>query len=207
MTSRPNLNHPGKMTTSSFGPRPTARPSACCIALLPSGREVLSEAGVRSCRRGGCAVQRVSGCRIASFRVFRPNRYRLLPLAVPDCDQCRQCSPATVPAPARTLGGGRSRVGHWDHNGNPHASPADIETLDWPAVYQALLELDERERTIVTLRFFGGCSHEEIADVVHATPGAVRTALSRTLSRLREKFNPAVPPTPNSTSLVRLMYV
>jgi len=89
-----------------------------------------------------------------------------------------------------------ARSGHWDHNVDPHGSPAEKDTLDWPAVYQAVLELDERERTIVTLRFFGDCSHEEIADVVDATPGAVRTALSRTLSRLREKFNPAVPTDP-----------
>ncbi len=86
-----------------------------------------------------------------------------------------------------------ARSGRWDHNANPRASLVEEDTLDWPAVYQALMELDERERTIVTLRFFGDCSHEEIAHVVDATPGAVRTALSRTLTRLREKFNPAVP--------------
>jgi RNA polymerase sigma-70 factor (ECF subfamily) len=65
------------------------------------------------------------------------------------------------------------------------------EKLDWPVVYQAILDLDEREQTILSLRFFAGLSHDEIADVVDATPGAVRTALSRTLSFLRKKFNPA----------------
>jgi DNA-directed RNA polymerase specialized sigma24 family protein len=50
------------------------------------------------------------------------------------------------------------------------------------------MELDERERTIVMLRFFSDCSHEEIASVVDATPGAVRTALSRTLAGLRARF-------------------
>jgi RNA polymerase sigma-70 factor (ECF subfamily) len=70
-------------------------------------------------------------------------------------------------------------------------SPPGWEKLDWPAVYQAILELDERDQTILTLRFFAGLSHEEIADVVDATPGAVRTALSRTLSYLRKRFNPA----------------
>jgi len=79
---------------------------------------------------------------------------------------------------------------HWDASGGSHSSPAEHDALDWPAVYQALLELDERDQSIVMLRFFGGCSHEEIADVVNSTAGAVRTALSRTLSRLREKFNP-----------------
>ena len=50
-------------------------------------------------------------------------------------------------------------------------------------------QLGEREQTILTLRFFADCSHEEIAEIVDATPGAVRTA-SRTLSHLRERFNP-----------------
>jgi RNA polymerase sigma-70 factor, ECF subfamily len=75
------------------------------------------------------------------------------------------------------------------------SSPGQPERLDWPTVYQALLELDERDQTIVMLRFFSGFTHEEIADVIDSTPGAVRTALSRTLGRLREKFNSPAPPT------------
>jgi len=74
------------------------------------------------------------------------------------------------------------------HSGD---SGRECDILDWPAVYQAVLELDEREQTILTLRFFAGCSYEEIAEVVGASPGAVRTALSRTLSWLRMKFNPS----------------
>jgi RNA polymerase sigma-70 factor (ECF subfamily) len=89
-----------------------------------------------------------------------------------------------------------ARSRHWDHIGGSPPSPAEHDILDWPAVYQALLEFDERDQAIVMLRFFADCSHEEIAAVVSATPGAVRTALSRTLSRLRERFNPAVPPAP-----------
>jgi len=77
--------------------------------------------------------------------------------------------------------------------GNSPPSPGQPDKLDWPAVYQALLELSERDQTIVSLRFFAGCTHEEIAEIVAATPGAVRTALSRTLTRLREKFKPTVP--------------
>lgn len=84
-----------------------------------------------------------------------------------------------------------ARSRHWERNGSsPPTSPAS-ETLDWPLVYRALLELDERDQTIVSLRFFADCSHEEIAEVVGASPGAVRTALSRTLARLRERFNPS----------------
>jgi RNA polymerase sigma-70 factor (ECF subfamily) len=89
-----------------------------------------------------------------------------------------------------------ARSRHWDHIGRSPPSPAEHDILDWPAVYQALLEFDERDQAIVMLRFFADCSHEEIAAVVSATPGAVRTALSRTLNRLRERFNPSVPPAP-----------
>ena len=70
-----------------------------------------------------------------------------------------------------------------------YSLPQNSDRLDWPAVYQALLELEDREQTIVMLRFFAGCTHEEIADVVATTPGAVRTSLCRTLARLRERFN------------------
>jgi RNA polymerase sigma-70 factor, ECF subfamily len=73
----------------------------------------------------------------------------------------------------------------------PAAAASAEAALDWPVVYQAVLELDEREQTILMLRFFAGCSHEVIAAVVDATPGAVRTALSRTLARLRERFHPS----------------
>src|SRR5262245_3443775 len=62
----------------------------------------------------------------------------------------------------------RSRL--WERGGGLHSSPEDHERLDWPAVHQALLELDERDQAIVTLRFFADLSHEEIADVVEATP-------------------------------------
>jgi len=89
-----------------------------------------------------------------------------------------------------------ARSRHWDHIGGSPPSPAEHDVLDWPAVYQALLEFDERDQAIVMLRFFADCSHDEIAAVVSATPGAVRTALSRTLHRLRERFNPSVPPAP-----------
>jgi RNA polymerase sigma-70 factor (ECF subfamily) len=83
-----------------------------------------------------------------------------------------------------------ARGRHWDRGSGSHSSQAEHEQLDWPVVYQALLELDERDQTIVKLRFFADLSHEEIAHVVDGTPGAVRTALSRTLHRLRDKFNP-----------------
>lgn len=75
--------------------------------------------------------------------------------------------------------GGRLRAGH----GLP-----SVEHLDWPAVYRAVLELDPRDQTILTLRYFADLSHDEIGGVIGAKAGAVRTALSRILSRIRDRF-------------------
>jgi len=64
-----------------------------------------------------------------------------------------------------------------------------FEHLDWPAVYQALLELDDRDQTILMLRYYADLPHDEIATIVGIKPGAVRTAMSRTLDRLRARFD------------------
>jgi len=68
-----------------------------------------------------------------------------------------------------------------------HGLPA-VEHLDWPTVYRAVLELDPRDQTILTLRYFADLSHDEIGGVIGAKTGAVRTALSRILARLRDRF-------------------
>ena len=78
--------------------------------------------------------------------------------------------------------------GQFDRTAAAHPRDAEHDRLDWPAVCAAIAQLDEREQTIVTLRFFADCSHEEIADVIGSTVGATRTALARALARLREKL-------------------
>lgn len=77
-------------------------------------------------------------------------------------------------------------------------APGEFEPLDWPAVYEALEQLDQREQTIVMLRFFADMNAADIGQIVGATPGAVRTSLSRTLARLREKFDPVRPTRPEA---------
>jgi RNA polymerase sigma-70 factor (ECF subfamily) len=83
--------------------------------------------------------------------------------------------------------------GQFDRPAVVHPLDSELDRLDWPAVREAIEQLDERDQTIVTLRFFSDCSHEEIAQVVEASVGAVRTALTRALARLREKLNPPEP--------------
>ncbi len=55
----------------------------------------------------------------------------------------------------------------------------------WAALYQALLTLDEQQQHLLTLRFFQGLSHDEIAHIVGKRAGTVRVTIHRALKRLR----------------------
>jgi RNA polymerase sigma-70 factor, ECF subfamily len=65
---------------------------------------------------------------------------------------------------------------------------AGVETLDWPALYQAILRLKPRDQAILHLRFFEQMSHDEIAGVLQERPATVRVGLSRALEKLRQHF-------------------
>jgi RNA polymerase sigma-70 factor (ECF subfamily) len=82
-----------------------------------------------------------------------------------------------------------ARGGRFERAASEHASAAEYDRLDWPSIRGAMEELSERDQTIVSLRFFADCSHQEIAAVLDLTVGAVRTALTRALARLREKLD------------------
>lgn len=80
-------------------------------------------------------------------------------------------------------------------SGTVGAGPADtsrrtdVEPLDWPEVYQAILSLAPRDQAIVVLRFFDEMSHDEIATVLDARPATVRVRLSRAIGRLRRRLH------------------
>ena len=61
--------------------------------------------------------------------------------------------------------------------------------LDWPAVYEAILQLKPRDQTLITLRYMQELPHAQIAGIVNLKPAAVRVALSRAMAQLRERFN------------------
>lgn len=61
----------------------------------------------------------------------------------------------------------------------------DSSQLDWQEVYEALGSLTDREQSIISLRFFGGLKHEQIAEVLELEVGTIRVAMSRALERLR----------------------
>lgn len=60
--------------------------------------------------------------------------------------------------------------------------------VEWEDVYRVLAELSDREQSVISLRFFGGLKHNQIAGVLELRPGAVRTTLSRALDKLRERL-------------------
>jgi RNA polymerase sigma-70 factor (ECF subfamily) len=61
--------------------------------------------------------------------------------------------------------------------------------LDWPAVYEAILQLKPRDQTLITLRYMQELPHDQIAGIMDLKPAAVRVALSRAMAQLRERFN------------------
>jgi RNA polymerase sigma factor (TIGR02999 family) len=89
---------------------------------------------------------------------------------------------------AKKRGGDRDRVTlHEASAGGPDAS---VDLLDLDAALDKLRALDERQARIVELRFFGGLSNEEAAEVLAVKPRLVadewtmaRAWLRRELSR------------------------
>lgn len=61
---------------------------------------------------------------------------------------------------------------------------------DTEALVAAIATLGEREQTLIDLRYTEGLPHDEIARVVGMRTGAVRTAISRTLKKLRRQLEP-----------------
>jgi RNA polymerase sigma-B factor len=58
------------------------------------------------------------------------------------------------------------------------------------ALRPILSELDERERTIVLLRFFGNMTQTQIAEEVGISQMHVSRLLAQTLDRLRSRMDP-----------------
>jgi RNA polymerase sigma factor (sigma-70 family) len=81
-----------------------------------------------------------------------------------------------------------ARSGTLTANVGSPSRQSDVELLDWPVLYQAILGLKPRDQAIVVLRFFEQMSHEQIAGVLGERPATVRVGLSRVLERLRRCF-------------------
>jgi RNA polymerase sigma-70 factor, ECF subfamily len=60
----------------------------------------------------------------------------------------------------------------------------------WREVERGLSRLSPKLRTVITLRFAGGLSYEEIAEVVGVNLGTVKSRLFNGIKKLREDLNP-----------------
>ena len=54
------------------------------------------------------------------------------------------------------------------------------------AVWQRLAALPRRQRSVLVLRYYEGLTDDEIAEILGARPGTVRSLISRALASLRE---------------------
>lgn len=79
--------------------------------------------------------------------------------------------------------------------------PVATDRLPEEAVYErdeslsdemadALSRLPDTEQAVLRMKHLEGFETEEIAAMIHSTPGAVRTALSRARRRIRDLYNP-----------------
>jgi RNA polymerase sigma-70 factor (sigma-E family) len=73
----------------------------------------------------------------------------------------------------------------------PHADTASAETRalehdDRRAVLAALRVLPRRQHEVLVLRYFADHSEQEIADLLHISPGSVKTHAHRGLAALRD---------------------
>ncbi len=64
----------------------------------------------------------------------------------------------------------------------------DDSPVDWEEVYRAIGQLSETEQSIISLRFFGGLRHDQIAEVLNLSSTSIRKTLSRSLAKLRERI-------------------
>ena len=67
------------------------------------------------------------------------------------------------------------------------------ETIAAPAhvhsdVYPAVMGLAPKYRVVIYLRYYEGCTTQEIAQLLHITPTAVTTRMNRAKAALREKL-------------------
>ena len=78
--------------------------------------------------------------------------------------------------------------------GGPSGSAEDLALGEVTAgeLRAALTRLDDRDRTVIALRYFAGLSEAETAAALEVPPGTVKSRLSRALDRLRTELGGAV---------------
>jgi len=73
-----------------------------------------------------------------------------------------------------------------DASPTQHVEPSEVEQLDEKQVREALGEISEKHREVVVLCDIWGFAYQEIAEIVEAPVGTVRSRISRGRSALME---------------------
>ncbi|MHC4444508.1 MAG: RNA polymerase sigma factor [Planctomycetota bacterium] len=60
--------------------------------------------------------------------------------------------------------------------------------VDWPVLYQAILQLKPKQQAIIILRFFENLTHEQIAKILSTKAVTVRGTCARALKKLRKSL-------------------
>jgi DNA-directed RNA polymerase specialized sigma24 family protein len=82
-----------------------------------------------------------------------------------------------------------ARIGHLDRPEPDHAQ----QHADREALLAELAKLPRRQRAVLVLRYYEGCTDTEIAGLLGCTPGTVRGYASRALAALRVELSPNQP--------------
>ncbi len=80
------------------------------------------------------------------------------------------------------------RVGRENNRTTNEAAANDELDRRFAVLKEAMFSLQPKEQTIITLRFFENLKFEEIAEVLGASSGTVRSQLTRGLVKLRGKM-------------------
>jgi RNA polymerase sigma-70 factor (ECF subfamily) len=68
-----------------------------------------------------------------------------------------------------------------------------LETPEQSEIFQAVMDLNETERTAIYLHYYEGYSTREIAQILHITQTAVTTRLARARKRLKTQWEDITP--------------
>ncbi len=79
-------------------------------------------------------------------------------------------------------------VGRENNQTTNETAANDVSDRKFAILKKAMLSLQPKEQAIITLRFFENLKFEQIAEVLGASSGTVRSQLTRGLVKLREKM-------------------
>ena len=89
---------------------------------------------------------------------------------------------------AAKRGGGQERITLTGLTDTPHETPLDL--LDLDDALNQLDQLNARHRRVVELRFFGGMTHQQVADVLGVSEQTARLDWSMARAWLRQRLEP-----------------